>query len=138
MCVIRKEIKKEKKKLYGLEANDFAVPELSSETALLKWGDNIIKGENQRIAERGVPIYNPTIAKVNVHYNIFTEAYYNQKVLQNNTNRNLEKVAVMREEADKIILDIWNQIEDCFKDLPADEKLKKCSEYGVVYYYRTK
>ena len=138
MCVLRNEIKKDAKKLYNLEPMDFSVPDLTTETSILKWGENIIKGENQRIADRGVPIYNPTIAKVNVHYNIFTEAYYNQKVLQNNTTRNLEKVAVMREEADRIILDIWNQIEECFKDYPNEKRLQICQEYGVVYYYRTK
>ena len=86
----------------------------------------------------GVPIYNPTIAKVNVHYNIFKDAYHNQKTLQANTARNLEKVSTMREKADQIILDIWNQIEEAFKDCVPAEKLQRCMDFGVIYYYRTK
>lgn len=138
MSVIRNEIKAENKKLYDLDIHDHTVPDLSSDTTLLKWGESIIRGEDERIKSGGVPVYNPTIAKVKVHYSIFQEAYYNQKTLQNNTNRNLEKVSLMREKADELILDIWNQVEELFKDLPATDKLLNCQEFGVVYYYRTK
>lgn len=138
MAVIRNEIKKENKKLYGLDLQDYTVPDLSTEAGIIKWGEQIIQGENERLRAGGVPIYNPTIAKVNVHFNIFTEAYYTQKNYQANTARNLEKVAELRERADELILDIWNQIEDAFKDYPSVEKIYKCQEFGVVYYYRTK
>lgn len=137
MSVMRNEMRKEVKRLYDLETGDFAVPDLSTETAILKWGENIIRGENERLRSGGTPIYNPTIAKVNVHYNIFRDAYYNQKTLQQNTTRNLEKVALMREKCDELILDLWNQIEEVFKDYPTTIRLQKCQEYGVVYYYRT-
>jgi hypothetical protein len=33
-------------------------------------------------------------------------------------------------------LNIWNQVEAQFKDLEPYERLKKCREYGIVYYYR--
>ncbi len=138
MSVLRNEIKAEHKKLYELDTEDNTVPDLSGDAALLKWGEAIIKGEDERLRSGGVPIYNQTIAKVKVHYSIFKEAYFNQKTFQNNTNRNLEKVALMREKADELILDIWNQIEEVFVDYPPTDKILKCQEYGVVYYYRTK
>ncbi|MEG1587488.1 MAG: hypothetical protein RR346_11520 [Bacteroidales bacterium] len=138
MAIVRFEIKKENKKLYGLDINDYTVPDLSTEVNILKWGEWIIKGEDERLRAGGAPIYNPTIAKVKVHFNIFTEAYHNQKTFQANTTRNLEKVALMREKADELILDIWNQVEEAFKDYPSAEKIYKCQEFGVVYYYRTK
>lgn len=59
MSVIRSEIKKENKLLYGLEIDDYTVPDLSSETFLLKWGEAIIKGEEERLKKGGVPVYNP-------------------------------------------------------------------------------
>lgn len=138
MAVIRNEVRKENKRLYGMEPNEWAIPDLSTETAILSWGENIIRGENERIKAGGTPIYNPTIAKVKVHFTIFEEAYYNQKNLQLITNRNLEKVALMREKGDEIILDLWNQIEEAFSGYPATEKLMRCQEFGVVYYYRPK
>ena len=138
MSVIRSEIKKENKLLYGLEIDDYTVPDLSSETFLLKWGEAIIKGEEERLKKGGVPVYNPTIAKVKVHYNIFCESYRIQKGLRNNTAKSMDAVAELRPRADEIILEIWNQVEEIYKDYPSSVKIEKCQEFGVVYYYRTK
>ena len=52
-------------------------------------------------------------------------------------NRSLEKLASMRGQADEIILDVWNQVEARFGNLPAGPRLDKCREYGLIYYYRT-
>ena len=134
--VIRKEIKKESKKLYGLDPANFAVPDLSTEKALLYWGECIIKGEQERIANGGSPIYNPAIAKVSVHYDIFKDAEISQKIYQKSTNRTLERVAALRNNADVIILDIWNQVEDYYKSYPEEQRRTLCQIYGLKYYYR--
>lgn len=137
MAVLRSEIKKVNKELYGLTVDNFSVPDLTSEAAIAEWGKKIIEGEQKRTSQGGIPIYNPTIAKVKVHYDIFLEGYERQKQLQTITSRSLDELASMRDTADSIILDIWNQIESKFEDInPNEARLDKCREYGVVYYYR--
>ncbi len=136
LCVIRNEIKKEIKPLYGLDPENFAVPDLSGNESLLTWGENIIKGEQERLRQGGVPIYNPTIARVNVAYSMFKESYFAQKTYQNTTARQLEILSQQRESIDKALTTIWNQIEATFADLPYPERLDKCKEFGVVYYLR--
>ena len=79
--------------------------------ALAEWGRKIVEGESRRISQGGIPIYNPTIAKVRVHYDIFTDSYDRQKNLQALTARSLESLSAMRTTADELILDIWNQVE---------------------------
>ena len=138
MAVIRRELKKEVKTIYGLDPDNHSVPDLSAESALVEWGGKIIGGETERIKKGGVPIYNPTIAKVSVHYEIFKEAYFYQKNYQQSTNRNLEQLAGMRDEADALILEIWNQVEEKFNELPSQVKMEKCMDYGVIYYFRKK
>ena len=44
MSVIRGEIKKDFKTLYGLEPNEHTLPDLSTDDALLEWGKKIIQG----------------------------------------------------------------------------------------------
>ncbi len=101
-------------------------------------GKRIIEGERKRTSQGGVPIYNPTIAKVKVHYDIFVDSYERQKALQVLTNRSLEGLATMRTRADELILDIWNQVEEKFRNISPNElRLDKCRDYGVIYYYRT-
>ena len=138
MAVLRQEIKKSHKELYGLPVDNFNVPDLTSEAAIAEWGDKIIYGERKRMdVGGGAPIYNPTIAKVKVHYDIFMEGYLRQKELQTITNRSLENLASMRDTADEIILDIWNQVEKKFEDMyPNEKRLEQCREYGLIYYYR--
>ena len=72
------------------------------------------------------------------HYDIFMEGYEKQKSLQSLTNRSLEQLASMRVQADRLILDIWNQVEAKFQDVsPNEKRLEKCRDYGLIYYYRT-
>lgn len=136
LSVIRGEIKKEHKLFYRLDTEVHTVPDLSTETSLLHWGKCIIDGENERLRNGGLPIYNPTIAKVKVHYEIFKEYKTTQKLHQNATSRNWEELAKMRETGDEIILQIWNQVEERFKELKPYARLNACQDCGIVYYYR--
>ena len=136
LSVIRGDIKKEHKTFFHLDTEFHTVPDLTTETALLMWGKYIIDGENERVRNGGFPIYNPAIAKVQVHYEVFKEYKSTQKLYQNTTNRSWEELVAMRERGDAIILNIWNQVEASFKDDKPFERLTKCKSYGLVYYYR--
>lgn len=138
LAVIRSEVRLMHKTYYGLDQENNNVPDLSSEASLAEWGRKIIDGENKRTSQGGIPIYNPTIAKVRVHYDIFMDSYERQKNYQTLTARSLETLASMRAGVDELILDVWNQVEKKFEEVtPTDKKLDLCRAYGVVYYYRT-
>lgn len=138
LAVIRSEIRTVHKEYYGLDIKSNNVPDLSTETALAEWGRKIVNGETKRVSQGGIPIYNPTIAKVRVHYDIFMESYEKQKNLQVLTARSLEVLASMRAEADALILDIWNQVEQKYAGvMPNEKRLDLCRGYGLIYYYRT-
>ena len=134
LSVIRGEIKAEHKHLYGLDPAANAVPDLSTEAAILQWGKRVIEGEGERVRKGGVQIYNPTISKVKVHYDIFKDQQAVHKLHQDITARNRNELLKLRTKCDEVILSIWNQVEDKFRDSP--DFLARCREYGVVYYYR--
>ncbi len=136
LSVTRKEINSELKSLYGLDPNGQNVPELSSDALMLTWGEKIIQGERERISRGGTPLYNPAIAKVLVHYEMFKTAYHQQKMRQKNTARALSNLSALRIKADEIICNIWNQVESKYADLELKKRLENCGKYGVVYYYR--
>ena len=137
LAVIRGEIKKEAKELYKLEPDSHIVPDLSSEEDILVWGQNIIDGEQERIRLGGFAIYNPTITKVKVHYDIFKEQRVSHDLHKKTTNRVWENLDSLRSEADALILEIWNQVEAYYKDKLPYERLQACQSYGMIYYYRT-
>jgi hypothetical protein len=137
-CVIRSEIKSSCKKFYGLTDDNLTVPDLTGEQSIVEWGKKIIDGEKQRTQQGGSPIYNPSIVKVQVVYEIFLESYRKQHELQEITARSLSQLAAMRPEADKLILEIWNEVESRFSEIePEEQRLQKCCEYGLIYYYRS-
>lgn len=136
MCVMRSEIKEEHLELYGLQDAGMVVPDLTSHEQLLEWGDRVIKGENERVSRGGVPIYNPSIAKVNVMYTLFKEGYQTQKLHQKATARVLNEVAEYREVVDKIIFEIWEEVENKNMQFPPEQRVARNRAYGIVYYYR--
>ena len=136
LAVIRGEIKKDQKLLYGLDPHQHTVPDLSTEEALLEWGQKIIEGEQKRMSTGGFPIYNPAINKVKVHYDIFCDHQRQHAFHVQNSERVHGNLEPMRAQVDAIILNIWNLVEDYYKDLLPYAKMMKCQMYGLIYYYR--
>jgi len=132
----RGELKPEIRSLYGLDPETQKVPSLSLETDIIKWGKNVLDGEKRRCFMGGNPIYCPSAALVRVNYESFLDAYFDQKVLQKNTDRAFCAMNKIREKADILIQNTWNEIEDYFSKFSEEEKREKSAEYGVVYVYR--
>lgn len=136
MAIARGELQPTVREFYGMDIDESKLPTLNTEKELIEWGKKIIDGEMARMRKGMTPITNPTIAVVKVRYDQFLEAYNYQKVLQHNTQRMLNELNVLREKADEIILDIWNEVEEHYKDLPDEERRVKAGAYGLVYVYR--
>lgn len=136
LCVMRSEIKEAHLALYGLEKSHMVVPDLASNEQLLEWGQKVIEGEDRRVSLGGVPIYNPSIAKVKVMFTLFKEGYHTQQLHQKATSRILRDVAAYREKVDQVILTIWEEVEKHNSGLDPEKRLTCNREYGIVYYYR--
>jgi len=137
LAIIRGELQPSNRKYFGIKENDKKIPALFSEADIILWGEKLIKGEQERISKGCNPITNPTFGVVNVRYEKFLEAHRYQKSLQNTNSRSLEKIAQIRTEADSIILNTWNEVEEFFSYLPENEKREQASEYGLVYVFRS-
>ena len=135
MAIIRQEIKAESLAYYGLnDSDDFTLPDLSTREAVTEWGERLINGEAVRIAQGGSPIYNPTITKVKVHYDIFKEAIHSLKIYHQSTHRNQESLEELQDKADNLIWNAWTKFEFAFGALPPEERNEKYSEYGIQFH----
>lgn len=136
LTIARDELPAITRTYYNLKENEKKVPLLNTEAEIIEWGKKIIDGETNRLREGKTPITNPTIALVRVKYEQFIEAYNHQKTLQKNTHREQKKLSDLRQMADDIILNVWNEVEDSFKNEPENIKRDKAKDYGLVYVYR--
>jgi len=136
MAVYRGDLPAETRAFYGLATNESTVPSLTTENELISWGKRIIEGEEYRIRKGGSPITNPTIAVVKVRYQNYLEAWTFQKTLAKKTLDFSQKNNEMRKEADEIIVNIWNEVENSHSDLPEEIRMAENESYGIVYFYR--
>ncbi len=136
--ILRGEMKIEVKDFYSLSKYNNNLPPLATDKNLIDWGKILIEGEQQRIMKGGNPIYNPSIALVKVNYEKFIDSHRFQTILIANTKRLAGTVNDLRKEADRIILEIWNEVEKYYEGLSDSDKRERASEYGIVYVWRKK
>jgi len=136
MAIFRGDLPAETRAFYGLATDESTVPSLTTENELMSWGKRIIEGEQFRIKKGGSPITNPTIAVVKVRFENFLESWNYQNTLAKSTFDYTEKNYYLRKEADKIILQLWNEVENTHNTLPEEIRKTMNEEYGLVYFYR--
>jgi acyl carrier protein phosphodiesterase len=134
MAIRRGELKKDIKEGYGLNPNSFVLPPLDTDSDIEKWGKSVIAGEEKRISRGGVPIYNPNIAKVKVHWSIFADHYYNVSRLKANAEKYRQELVQMRPIVDDLLHDLSNQVKNFYADYPLQQSIDKCTRFGLIFY----
>lgn len=136
MAVQRNDIRRDSPEFFGLVNGHSSLPTLTSEKDIICWGNKVMEGETARIKAGRTPISNPTMALVKVHFENFLDAYHYQKTLHKKTGQYSDKVNELRKQADELIVDIWNEVEDTFSSLPEEQKRTEAEDYGLVYVFR--
>ena len=136
MAIMRGDLPENEREIFGINPDLNKLPTLNSESDIIKWGEKLIHGEDIRKMKGLSPITNPTIAVVRVRYEQFLDGYKYQKTLQKNYSRAQEHLAGMRREADDIIVNVWNEVEKTFIDLPDSQKRSEAENYGLSYVFR--
>jgi len=138
LAIIRNEVKAENLSYYGLKySNNFTVPNLLTEEAVVEWGERLINGEMARISHGGAAIYNPAITKVKVHYDLFKEIAHSLKIHRQNIQRLQEGMTELQDEADNLIWTAWTKVEFAYGALPAEKRDQKYNDYGILFHHQT-
>ena len=136
MAISRGDLRPSDREFFGFSSDQKKVPAFHTEASVIKWGEKLISGESARIMKGLTPITNPTIAVVKVRFEKFLEMYRFQKMLQKNLQRSQQKLDSLRKTVDGIILSVWNEVEQCYAQLPEQSRRNNARIYGVVYFYR--
>ena len=136
MAISRGDMVPDTRNFFGLVEEEKKVPSLNTEEEIISWGQQLIDGEQKRRNMGLSPVTNPTIAVLKVHYDKFMEYHNYQKSLKKRSQRAQEQLNEKRSQVDGVIQQIWNEVENTFKDLPEEMRREKSSEYGLVYVFR--
>lgn len=119
--------------MYHLPMNSSRLPELRTEPEVLLWGRRLVVGEAKRVTDGGAPIPFPTMAEVESAYEDFATKQIAQGVLSGAMADREKAVASLRPAVDKVILDLWDEIEFAFRHRTAAARRKRAREWGVFY-----
>lgn len=136
MAISRGELASETRKYFGLDEDEKKLPSLQTDEEVIEWGNKLIEGEKTRRMGGLASITNPTIAVVKVHFDNFMEVHNFQDSIKRRYQRAQDDLNNKRSLADQLIQQLWNEVEDTFRDLPEELRREKSSDYGVVYVYR--
>jgi uncharacterized protein YajQ (UPF0234 family) len=137
LTVIRNEIKSEALSDYGFESGkELELPDLSTEDAIIYWGQKIIQGESKRMSRGGYPLYNPAIAKVRVHYELFLDIVHSARIYKQNVIRQQAVLYEMQKKAESMIRDTWSRVEEKYGSLPLQELSEVYQSYKISYHYQ--
>ena len=136
MAIARGDLSPSDRDYFGFGHDQSKVPSFGTEAEVIHWGEKLIQGETLRIKKGLTAVTNPTMAVVKVRYEDFLEAYNFQKILQKNLQRSQEKLIEQRKVVDGIILTVWNEVEETYKELPDESRRHHAGIYGLVYFYR--
>ena len=136
LAVQRRDLRQDAPEFFGLINGHASLPTLASEKDIIHWGEKILEGETARIRTGRTPVTNPTMAVVKVHYENFLEAYHYKNTLNKKARCYADKISEMRSQADELIANIWNEVENTYSELPDNEKRSRAEDYGLVYVFR--
>ena len=118
---------------YQLPVSQDTVPDLVTDQSIMTWGGRIVSGDAARVAAGGAAMTNPTAADVQTKLTAVTTSQGDQSLLKTAFDAEQEDVAELREEADDIIADVWDEVLFTFRKDSPPSKRRKAREYGVVY-----
>jgi len=136
MAISRGELPSNTRSFFDMDEDEKKLPSLQTDEEIIFWGDKLIEGERRRQMKGLSPITNPTIAVVKVHVDKFKDFYNYQNSLKKRYIRAQEDLNEKRRAADQIIQQLWNEVENTFKDLPEELKREKAGDYGLIYVFR--
>jgi hypothetical protein len=136
LAIIRGDLSPNTRAFFGMDEDEKKLPSLQTDEELLEWGHKLMEGEKERRNLNLTAISNPSIAVVKVFFDKFLEVYNLQNTLKKRCQRAQSDLNEKRSVVDSTIQQLWNEIEETFRELPEELRREKALEYGVVYVYR--
>ena len=118
---------------YGIAIDNDKALKIVNETELKNTDQALTNGETNRLADGGAPITYPSIGEVNAAVSSFITLDNSQTPAKAAFNLRQEELAALNDEADRLILKLWNETETTFDTGDKASMRRDAREWGVVY-----
>ena len=118
---------------YGLDVSQESVPAMKTEADVMLWANRVITGEAARVAAGGAAMAMPSAAEVQAAIDAFNLAKGTQTTAKDTYDKEQKDVEDIRDDADELIEDIWDEVEFKFRKEDPPSLRRKAREWGVYY-----
>lgn len=133
MCVKRGEYKAAERSYYGMDVSSEKLPPLLLQNDVWTAAQQLIKGEQMRIAAGGTPMVCPSADEVEAVFNAFKPAVNNCSNAKDAYDNAQEAVQKLNKEANGVIKKVWNEVEVFYSEQARPSMREHARRWGVVY-----
>jgi hypothetical protein len=122
---------------YQLSVNEETIPDLTTEADLLLWAGRIVQGDPRRVdALSELAMAMPSAAEVASALADYETQLALQTAAKDAFDDEQTDVVNLRPEADKLIKDIWDEVEFALRQLEPPALRRRAREWGIFYALR--
>ena len=132
-CVKRGEYERSYRPLYGMRIEHEQLPPLKREWEIDQAAATIIKGEETRVAQGGVPMSNPSAAQVEAKYTLYKSLMGQASNAHSALMLAQKAVKGLNKEATGVIKKVWDEVETFYDERSRENMRKNAREWGVIY-----
>lgn len=118
---------------YKLDVGKPMVPDMTNDSDLMLWANNIVTGETKRIADGGTPLAFPSLAEVTALRTLFNDVNTSHNTATQDLDTAQEKLTSLNPEADKVIKKVWDEVETYYNEETPESMRQNARLWGVVY-----
>ena len=133
MCVKRGEYKAAERSYYGMDVSSEKLPPLLLQNDVWTAAQQLIKGEQMRIAAGGTPMVCPSADEVEAVFNAFKPVAANCSNAKDAYDNAQEAVQKLNKEANGVIKKVWREVEIYYNEQPRPSMREHARRWGVEY-----
>jgi hypothetical protein len=133
MCVKRGEYKAAERSYYGMDVSSEKLPPLLLQNDVWTAAQQLIKGEQMRIAAGGTPMVCPSADEVEAVFNAFKPLAANCSNAKDAYDNAQEAVQKLNKEANGVIKKVWREVEIYYNEQPRPSMREHARRWGVEY-----
>lgn len=133
LCIKRGEYNPAVRSLYNLPVNSDTLPPLKTEWNIANAAEQLLTGEQQRVAQGGVPMSRPSAAEVQAHFTVYQNLISTGSNAKDALDLAQEAVQQLNKEVNGVIKKVWDEVETFYNEQQRESMREHARRWGVVY-----
>ncbi len=133
LCIKRGEYSPAVRSFYNLPVDSDALPPLKTQWNVASAAEQLLTGEQQRVAQGGVPMSRPSAAEVEAVFTVYRNLISTGSNAKDALDLAQEAVQKLNKEVNGVIKKVWAEVETFYNEQQRESMREHARRWGVVY-----